>query len=393
MTGTAPTDSPRILLHVQHLLGSGHQHRMAAIARSLSHQAAQVVYVSGGLPLPGLDIGGADFVQLSPARVAGADYTKLLDADGQAVNNAWQDARRDALLAAYHRARPHVVVTETYPFGRRLLRFELEPLLDAVSCARPAPRLVSSVRDLIEPRSGVGRYAEMAQIIVDHYDSVLVHTDPALLPFELTFPEVDRIADRIRYTGFVTPDRSQLPVQTALTRKGIVVSAGGGAVGDALLGAAVEAALNDPAHRPWRILAGSALAASRFDALRKRAAASVRVMVERNRQDFRSLLAAAQVSVSQAGYNTVVDLLVARPRSVLVPFAGGGEREQTLRAQALESAGLAHMLPESALNANSVLAAIDAALELTPQDLTNIDLNGADSSAAALMTIAREGPR
>ena len=70
-------------------------------------------------------------------------------------------------------------------------------------------------------------------------------------------------------------------------------------------------------------------------------AAPENATVERARPDFRRLLARAAVSVSQAGYNTVVDLLRTGVRAVLVPFEAGRETEQRLRAECLQSLGLA----------------------------------------------------
>ena len=55
------------------------------------------------------------------------------------------------------------------------------------------------------------------------------------------------------------------------------------------------------------------------------------------------------VSVSQAGYNTVMETLQAGARAVLVPFAAGSEEEQTIRAQLLAERGLVHVVEESAL--------------------------------------------
>src|SRR5690606_12408511 len=82
------------------------------------------------------------------------------------------------------------------------------------------------------------------------------------------------------------------------------------------------------------------------DAAALAAMAPARARVERFRPDFASLLARARLSVSQAGYNTVCDLLVAGCPALLVPFAAGGETEQGLRARRLAELGLARVLPE-----------------------------------------------
>ena len=100
--------------------------------------------------------------------------------------------------------------------------------------------------------------------------------------------------------------------------------------------------------------------------------------------DFPSLLAGAELSVSQAGYNTVCDLLRAGCRSLLVPFAAGGETEQTSRAQRLEAVGLASMIEEEALTPESLLAAVNGALAGPKPPANALDLNGAANSARLL---------
>ena len=68
------------------------------------------------------------------------------------------------------------------------------------------------------------------------------------------------------------------------------------------------------------------------------------MQVFRFRSDFASLLNGAALSVSQAGYNTVCDILRAGCRSLLVPFSAGGETEQSVRAERLARLGLASFI-------------------------------------------------
>ena len=71
------------------------------------------------------------------------------------------------------------------------------------------------------------------------------------------------------------------------------------------------------------------------------------MIVERSRDDFSLRLRNCLVSVSQAGYNTVMETLQAGARGA-VPFAAGSEEEQTIRAQLLAERGLVHVVEESA---------------------------------------------
>jgi predicted glycosyltransferase len=56
-------------------------------------------------------------------------------------------------------ARPDLVLIETYPFGRRALRSELEPLVEAVRALRPKPILACSIRDIVAAKPDPARRA------------------------------------------------------------------------------------------------------------------------------------------------------------------------------------------------------------------------------------------
>jgi predicted glycosyltransferase len=163
----------------------------------------------------------------------------------------------------------------------------------------------------------------------------------------------------------------------------VIVSAGGGAVGARLL----ETALRARAHTllreaTWRLLAGLNATQAQLRGLSRQAPAGT--IIERHRADFQALLANCALSVSQAGYNTVAEILQARVRSVLVPFAADGESEQTLRAQALVERGAAQMVAEAALTPQALADAVNRAVRgpLPPAGL--VGLEGARRSAELL---------
>ena len=62
------------------------------------------------------------------------------------------------------------------------------------------------------------------------------------------------------------------------------------------------------------------------------------------------MLRRCRVSVSQAGYNTVLDILAARAAAVVVPFAAERETEQTLRAGWLAERGVVELVAEAQLS-------------------------------------------
>ena len=384
MTGRASDSSavPRVMLWVQHLMGIGHQRRAACIARALSERGAAVAYVTGGAPIPGLDVGRSRLVALPAVRAADASYRTLVDLDGCVVDDALRTSRREKLLSAFDEHRPHVLVTETYPFGRRSLRFELEPLVERARSA--GCRLVSSVRDVLQPPSNPSKAKAAADCVLESFDAVLVHGDPAFVRLDESFPETERIRERVRYTGYVAAGPG--PMAPPGVGKGeVVVSAGGGVVAHRLVETALLAAHRAP-RLNWRILVGPNAGADALTGWRK--AASANVVVEPNRTDFGSILSRARVSVSQAGYNTVTDVLATGARAVLVPFSADGEREQSIRARMLERAGAARVIDEDRLTTEALLNAVGGA-DAPSVQRGRIRLDGARESAGAILEIAR----
>jgi predicted glycosyltransferase len=67
-----------------------------------------------------------------------------------------------------------------------------------------------------------------------------------------------------------------------------------------------------------------------------------------------------------------------------VPFAAGGETEQTTRATRLEALGLASVLPESGLSAARLADAVIKSLKSSAPAASQLNLDGALNTAAIL---------
>jgi predicted glycosyltransferase len=376
--------SGKILFYCQHLLGIGHLRRAATLARALALAGHDVTLVSGGESVPHLDCQPAKLVQLEPVRAVDKFFKVLVNERGEKIDDAFKAARAERLVALFNEIKPDVVLTEMFPFGRRQLRFELIPLLEAAKAAPWRPRITSSVRDILVMSPKPERIDEMLGLVETYYDAVLVHGDRDLIPFDATFAPAARIADRLVYTGYVVDTQ---PPQRGPHMPGhdeVIVSAGGGAVSEPLLEAAMAArALTALQDKTWRLLVGHNLPPERFDKLRANAPSGV--IVERARADFVTLLANAVLSISQGGYNTVMETLKFGRRAVVVPYAGGLETEQTLRAELLGKRGLIQIVDELTLTPQSMAAAVARALaapELAGR--LSVDLDGMAKSVAAI---------
>jgi predicted glycosyltransferase len=247
--------------------------------------------------------------------------------------------------------------------------------------------VLCSLRDIVIVSDEPDRQREITARVQADFDFVLVHGDPAFIPLEASFPAASEIADRLVYTGYVAgPDQAETMDETAGTGE-VLVSVGGGAVGSALLSTALEARRNGClASLVWRLLAGPNLPDQVFGTLARHLPEGV--VLERYRSRFPKMLRRCRVSVSQAGYNTVLDILAARVRAVVVPFAAERETEQQLRAERLAARGVLELLPEAELSPARLALAIERAVEAAPQRIP-IDMAGARRTAGLIAEMVR----
>ncbi|MGK9165936.1 glycosyl transferase [Inquilinus limosus] len=376
----------KVLFHVQHLLGIGHVRRAAAITRALAEAGFAVTVAQGGFSVPGTDWGGAEVVPLPPVRSADTGFRTLLDAEDRPIDSGWKKRRAAELLALLARTKPDIVLVETFPFGRRAFAFELVPMLEIARRAAPRPLIACSVRDILVDKKDPAKVEAMADTALALFDLVLVHGDPAVIPFEASFRPAPRVARLIRYTGYVgAPSAREAPPGDGVDE--VIVSVGGGAVGAELLRTALAARpLSGQSGVRWRLLAGPDLPAGTVAALT--AAAPEGVVVEPARPDFPSLLSRCRLSISQAGYNTVMDVVRAGCRAVFVPFAAAGETEQTRRAELLAARGHCLVVPEAGLTPQRLARAVDDAMAAVPPPRAALALDGARTAAAILRDAA-----
>lgn len=369
-----------VLVYVQHLLGIGHVRRMALINEALRAQGLHVTVASGGIAHSDLDFAADDVIALSPCKTSDTGFSTLVDADGNVLGKEWQDKRKSQLLSAFEATSPEILLVEMFPFGRRAFRFELIPLFDAAKEANIP--IVCSVRDLLVRKKDIRKTEWMRDIARKYLDAVLVHGDPNLFGFDRSFEFTDDISDLISYTGYVAPkmDSNDLSGGQA-QRQGLLVSAGGGAVGAKLISLAIEARSHSKrfCSSIWNIVTGPHFPQDHLEQLGKQLPEGV--VLHRFLPDFRERMAGAEVSVSQAGYNTLMDVLATQTPAVMVPFAENGESEQTERAKILEKEGVISLLDLDGLSAQSLAKQIDNAKR--PSGI-NIALDGAEKTASII---------
>lgn len=371
----------RVMFYVQHLLGIGHLKRASLIARAMAEAGFHVSVVLGGREVPEIDFDGCVRILLPPVRAADATFKRLIDENDNPIDDQWRDQRAARLIFEYGALRPDVLMLELFPFGRRMFSFELLPLFACARAAPKPPKIVSSVGDILVSKTDRERNRKAVLLAQSWLDRILVHGDPKLVPIESSFPDMAQLAEKVTYTGYVVDrDTNAAPFPaTSIDDREVIVSVGGGAVGLPLLRMALEAKpLSRLASCTWRLITGPNLAHADFAEIAWSPPPGV--IVERWRADLPALFRSCVVSVSQAGYNTALEVLRARARAVLVPFAAPAETEQALRARVLADRKWAVTIDGTALTPKNLAEAIDEAFSLDPASI-ELDCTGVETTA------------
>jgi predicted glycosyltransferase len=377
----------KIVHYCQHVLGVGHFFRSLEIARGLADH--DVLLVSGG-PEPEVDFPPHIRRTRLPGLWMDEEFSALRPVDPAADLEAIKTERTNLLLDVLQRERPDIFLVELFPFGRNAFRFELLP---ALARARElGAKNACSLRDILVEKDNKEKYERRTvERLNDHFDALLVHADPGVLTLDETFSRLDAIRCPVRYTGFVTPrpgpgarERLRSELDLGEDDRLLVASAGGGAVGQELLRAACEALDHLDGDFRLRVYAGT-LATD--DDLRTLAglAQGRSVAVARFADTFVDLLAAADVSLSMAGYNTTLNVLAAGTRGLVWPFAQN--REQRMRAERFAAPGRLEILETAELDPQALAERIRRILLTPPPAGEPIALDGAATTARLLQEL------
>lgn len=369
---------PRLLFYFLHLLGVGHVFRAQRLIEGFAKAGIAVDVIYGGDPIEGVSFAAESVNYLPAIRAADSTYSLYLDEDGAPLSRAYQDKRTQKLLEIFDAQSPDAILVEAYPFGRRMVRHELKALFEAAKKRPDPPLIISSVRDILQQRKKPERIEETHNLIIEHFDHILVHSDPSLIELDATFPVTHELADKVTYTGFVVPPPH---AEANIEEFDVIVSAGGGAFGRDLMAVALAVA-KKRSDLNWCLSVGPNGVAEGYTDL------PAHIKLVERLEGLSAHIEQAQLSISQCGYNTAMDVLAAQSRSacraIFVPFDTQGQTEQSKRAELLAKAGYAINLPQSELTKAKLLNAIDQALTMdTPQKDINFD--GVKNSANQML--------
>lgn len=382
--------SPRLLLYSHDTFGLGHIRRTLAIADQVArdHGNVRQLLVTGSM------VAGAfrlpphlDWIKL-PALTKRSDgrYKSRALPLSLAQTMTW---REQMILQAVEAFRPDIVLVDKTPAG---VAGELLPALRHIKTWMPATRLVLGMRDIEDDPATTCAEWETAGTRELHdsvYDRILLYGSRAVFDPVREYAMSPMAAKKLIECGYLgrrMTTRAKETVRRELAAENrplIVVTAGGGGDGFELIenflaARAANATLRD-AHA--LVVTGPLMARSKRDLLKNTNHADHLTIIEFT-PDLPSYLAAADLVVGMAGYNTVCETLSLGVRALFVPRVRP-RSEQLMRAERLAARGLARMVLPDELAPKKLAQEIASALAAPPPQIT-LDLNGLERVSDAL---------
>lgn len=391
----------RVALYSQDGLGLGHLRRTSTIAARLLEVRpdASVLSICDS-PADQLFVPTRRFDRLKlptiVKRSAGVWHAPALGGDVADVLRLRADLLRAALLAFL----PDLVLVDHMPHGAM---GELVAGLEELRRANPDTRVVLGVRDIIDSPEVVrarwtveGGYDAIERL----YDRVLVYGSRDVYPLDDLYAFSASVRARTRYCGYVVARgaevgrlaarRSLFPDLDA-DRPLVAVLGGSGHDAAAMMASAVAAA--EGTGWATAIVCGPNMAEDHRRELADTLPAG-RGWVLPTVPSTDALLAAADVCVAMAGYNTTTEILASGVRGVLVPRAGPS-LEQRTRARLFADRGWVRTVEPDALTPASLRHEVRASLADAPAfdgrrlrvAVRGPDLGGADAAVAAMLDL------
>ncbi len=377
----------KILMYSHDSYGLGHLRRTLNLAEAFVERNRNVsVLILTGSTVSGtyrMSL-GIDLVKLpSAVKVASGVY----EASRMSVNfENLKNLRSSLILSAVKSFDPDAFVVDKAPLG---MKREVFPALEFLHEERPPTLTVLGLRDIMDDPARIRRnWRErgIVSAIENFYDTILVYGPREIYDPLPEYGLPDATLRRCHYVGYV--GRAYTPEETSdfVFEPGyVLVTAGGGGDGFHLLKNYLES-LRRPAPLFESLVVTGPMMDDESKRKIERLARGLRVRVMEFRADMERLIRRAGAVVSMGGYNSTIELLVARKPALIVPRVEP-RVEQLIRAEHLADLGLVDMIHPHDLTPSLMRSKVEELLERDPTSVPRfeVDLSGA-SRAVDLVT-------
>ncbi len=305
------------------------------------------------------------------------------------------EARRQLLVGAVERWRPHILLVDKAPVG---VCGELEPALRRVRAHLPRTRVVFGMRDIDDaPETTRREWSALGawRALEECYDEIWVYGMREVFDVARMYQMPEGIESKLRYVGYVCEEPGGNRDRDASSTEDIVVTVGGGTDGDGLIRAYLDHAAPQAASRGLRstIVAGPDLPTESSSSLRRLAAGIPGVTWISADTSLRERFVGARLVVSMGGYNTLCEVVAQGRRSLVVPRVSP-RVEQLLRATLWHQRGVVEMLHPRDLTPQTLSDRVMKLIEVDgPCSRDGLDLRGLETIVHRFGQIREEASR
>lgn len=391
------TRAYRFAIYSQDGMGLGHLRRNTVIGQRILEAApgSTILLIADSPVAPFFRLpSGMDFIKLPSIQKIGPGQWQPTHL--QVHERDVQDLRGALLRNVFQCYQPDLLLVDHMPVGAK---GELTPALEVLRQERPSCSVVLGLRDILDAREVIARVWEKEgayEALRSYYHRVLIYGSSEIFDSCGTY-SLPAPPQGIHYCGYVVnpgPIRPACQIRRDLqlgNRKLVFVSAGGGHDGYPLMRTYLEALrlLGERADFLTLMAVGVNLPEEMMAEL-EREAQGLPVQVFTHVSDSLSHIAAADLVVCMAGYNTLSEVLYQRKKALVVPRSGPSA-EQRMRANLFASRGLLEMLDPNDLSPETLAQRLTAALQRDNplvQDQT-IEMDGAGQAANWLLELLR----
>ena len=415
------TNTKNIMIVVESPYGAGHMSTVDTMGKALLDRGASVAIASS---MPSYSLSSRAFSGMNRIIMPGygQDPQSGICDRVPPPADAFYRSRFEALKQGAIKHNINSVIIESWPFGLSLYDREFGDFVAWLADDARIP-VYALCRDVLgyphvrhDPSIPPGHHQPetlaanahhdliATKIINRYFEHVFVASDVAVCPLTESFNHFAKIRPMVNHAGFFAPT---MPSPRAMddNNRPVIIAGGGsfrGVVRDHTiqLVKTIAAALPHTALKdnPLHILVGGEASNDDMRDVFNSAAthATGPVLVERNRSDFRQMVADAALLVHKGSQNMAMEALSALERrpvaQLMFPLTdeqGNPWLEHRVRARAFERAGLGMTLPDSALNNPTATAkAIKTALhtaQTSHRRGINVNLNGAHNIARTIV--------
>lgn len=306
--------------------------------------------------------------------------------------------RSDLLRSALLQFRPDLFLVDHMPAG---VLGELLPALQALKHEQPNCCTVLGLRDILDAPAMTARAWEREgarEALRRYYDRILVYGSEDVFPTSHAY-DIPVPPTGLHYCGYLVDESARKPAHEVRASLGlseqqrfVFVSAGGGNDGEQIMRTYVAAIRRlGPRADFTTLIAVGANAPEQLKVELETAAAGLPIRVVPFVDGSPSYIAAADLVVCMAGYNTIAEVLHLRKKALVVPRRGPSA-EQRMRATLLADRRLIDVIDPDELTPERLAERLLA--DLVRRDFPAASgvprLDGAGVAAERLLELLRE---